>query len=122
MRSLILVSLLVSAPAAFACEGEHANSGEGKTHCNMPASAESTAAVPKEGTHTTLNVSGMSCGACADKVHAALMGVDGVTGAAVDLSGNKVEVSFDSKKTSTDKLIAAVNALGHFTATLPAGS
>ncbi len=122
MRSLVLVSLLVAAPAALACEGEHAKAGEGKSHCNMPATTASTAALPKDGTHTTLNVSGMTCGACADKVHAALMGVEGVTGAQVDLAGNKVEVAYDSKKTGADKLISAVNALGHFTATLPAGS
>lgn len=121
MRSLVLVSLLVAAPAALACGGDHAKA-EGKSSCNMPATTASTAALPKDGTHTTLNISGMTCGACADKVHAALMGVEGVTGAQVDLAGNKVEVAYDSKKTGADKLISAVNALGHFTATLPAGS
>lgn len=119
---MLLIALSLGAPTAFACEGEHAKGEEGKSHCNMPASAASTAALPKDGTHLTLNVSGMSCGACADKVHAALMGVEGVTGAQVDLAGNKVEVVYDSKKAGADKLITAVNALGHFTATLPAGS
>ena len=88
-----------------------------KKHCTMP-SAETVAALPTDGTHSTLSVSGMECGACADKVHVALMGVDGVKGARVNLSANTVEVAFDAKKTDLSKLVAAVATTGSFTATV----
>ena len=119
MIRALLLSALLYAPAALACEGEGAHaSTEGKSGCHMPAAETTTASLPKEGTHKTLAVSGMSCGACADKVHAALTGVDGVLGAKVDLASNSVEVAFDAKKTNLDKLVAAVGATGKFTAQL----
>lgn len=119
----ILLSLLIG--AALACEGEHTStastgdasaSGEGKSHCNMPQTA-STAALPADGTHITLNIAGMHCGSCADQVYSALLKVEGVKGAKVDLSTATAEIAYDSQKTSTDKLIAAVATTGKYTAT-----
>ncbi len=89
-----------------------------KSGCQMPSAEATTAALPADGTHAFLAVSGMHCGACADKVRTALISVDGVKGAKVDLANNKVEVAFDAKKTNLDKLVAAVATTGSFTATV----
>lgn len=117
MTRFLLVSMMLGAPVAFACDGEEGHA-EGKSgeHCKMP-SAESTAALPAGGTHTTMKVSGMTCGMCADKVHAALMQVPGVTGARVDLTAGTVEIAYDASKTTLDKLKAAVSGAGPFAAT-----
>jgi len=117
-RSFLLAALLSLPSAALACPDEDGSaSAEKGEHCNMP-SAETTAALPADGTHQTFAVNGMHCGACADKVHAALMKVDGVKGARVDLAANSVEVAYDAKKTNLDKLVKAVADTGSFTATV----
>ena len=83
----------------------------------MPDSSTATA-LPADGTHVKLEVSGMKCGECADKVKTALNAVDGVTGTSVDLTTGIAEVAYDAKKANTEKLLAAVAATGHFTATV----
>lgn len=117
MKRLLLLSMMLGAPAALACDGEegHAEGEKSGEHCKMP-SAETTAALPADGTHVTMSVKGMSCGMCADKVHAALMQVPGVKGARVDLAAQTVEIAYDAAKTNTEKLKAAVTTAG-FSAT-----
>lgn len=107
-RLLLLASLFVSS-AAFACPGNE-NCGS----CPMPtaSAAKSTTAALPAGTQGNLDVTGMHCGSCADKVKTALMGVDGVRGATVDHASGKVVVSFDDKKTNLDALVKAVNNTG----------
>lgn len=56
-----------------------------------------------------LKVDGMMCSACSAKVTEALKGVAGVKTAEVSLDKKMAVVCFDSAKTSTDKLVAAVN-------------
>lgn len=119
-RIALLASFLAFPSAAFACPDEDGGTASTEAkgeHCNMPTAA-TVAPLPTDGTHQELAVAGMHCGACADKVHAALIKVDGVTGARVDLAANKVEVSYDAKKTNLDKLIKAVADTGSFTATV----
>ena len=117
MRMILLAAALY-APAALACPGEEgATAKKEGAGCHMPSAEATSAALPKDGTHATLAVTGMHCGACADKVHAALMGVEGVKGAQVDIAAGKVEVAYDSKKTNLDKMIAALGATGKYTAT-----
>jgi copper chaperone CopZ len=120
MTRFLLLSMMLGAPIALACDGEegHAEAGKeekGGEHCKMPSS-ETTAALPADGTHTTMTVSGMHCGACADKVHTALMQVPGVKGARVDLAAGTVEIAYDAGKTTVEKLKAAVTGVG-FSAT-----
>lgn len=114
MRKLAIAFALIGIPVALACEGEEGASG---SHCNMPQTA-STAALPEGGTKTTLTVEGMHCGSCADKVHAALMGVPGVTGAQVELTDGKANIAYDPAKTSPEKLAEVVTKAG-FKATAP---
>lgn len=115
MRFLTSLALFVaSTGVALACEGNPNCTHE---KCNMPAT-NTASALPADGTHVKLAVAGMKCGSCADKVAAALKGVEGVKGATVDPKTGVAEVSYDSAKTSTDKLLAAVAKDGHFTATV----
>jgi copper chaperone CopZ len=113
-RFLTVVAVsLATASAAFACEDGHCD----KEHCNMPSST-ADAPLPADGTHVKLAVAGMHCGACADKVKTALIGVDGVKGATVDVSTGLAEVAYDAAKATPAKLVAAVAATGNFTATV----
>lgn len=115
MLTLALALHLASmSTPALACDGEEGKEAAGeKKGCELP-SAETMAPVPAGGTHVALTVTGMHCGSCANAVHAALMKVDGVTGAQVMLDTGAVQVAYDAKKVTTDKLLAAVTALGEF--------
>jgi copper chaperone CopZ len=110
---LFATAALFASPAALACQ-----EGDGHDHssCTMPAPA--TEALPAGTTQASFDVKGMTCGACASKVQAALKGVEGVAVANVDLEKNTATVAYDTSKTDTAKMIAAVNALGKFTATV----
>ncbi|MFN7145147.1 MAG: heavy-metal-associated domain-containing protein [Myxococcota bacterium] len=110
----VLAFSFAASGAAFACGDEKCDKS-----CAMPASTASAA--PAElpaGTKVKLKVSGMTCGSCAEKVKTALLGVEGVKGATVDAASGLAEVSYDEKKASNDKLVAAVGAIGHFTASV----
>jgi len=61
---------------------------------------------------TTLNVSGMTCGHCRDKVERALKGVPGVYGAEVDLTSGTAQVE-TSDEVRPDTLIDAVQRAGY---------
>lgn len=116
---LFALALNVASPS-FACDPATeaaAAAGGAKKSCALPT-AETTAAVPAAGTHVALNVTGMTCGGCANSVHAALMGVEGVTGAQVDIKTGIVQVAYDSAKANPEKLLAAVAALNEFKAAL----
>ncbi len=115
MRMLTIVAAsLLAVPAALACEGDH--SAEKRESCHMPA--PTAEALPADATQASLEVNGMTCGACATKVQTALKGVEGVQIANVDLDKKLVTIAYDKSKTDTAKMIAAVNATGKFTATL----
>lgn len=120
----MVLALSLALSTALACPGDDAShtaaattatSGE-KSGCPLSASASTVAALPADGTHGFLTVSGMHCGTCADKVHAALLAVPGVKGAKVDLATKRVEVAYDAASTNMDKLVAAVDKTGQFTA------
>ena len=108
---MFVFALSLVAPA-LACDGKPCDAAS----CQMPATSTETAAIPAGATVAKLKVTGMSCGACADKVKAALSGVSGVTVANVDATAGTAEVGYDAGKTKVDAIIAAVNATGHFTA------
>lgn len=60
-----------------------------------------------------LKVEGMSCNHCKMAVEKALKGLDGVSGADVDLSAKKVRVTYDPGKVDQDKLKAAIENSGY---------
>jgi len=61
----------------------------------------------------TMDVAGMSCEHCKKAVEEALMTLEGVEKASVDLSKNIVEVNFDRDKTSEEDLKEAITAAGY---------
>jgi copper chaperone len=56
-----------------------------------------------------LNVQGMTCGACVQRITAALMPIDGVQEVAVDLKTGRVRVKSEAK-VAPSQLIAALSA------------
>jgi Cu+-exporting ATPase len=58
------------------------------------------------------NVDGMSCGACSDKVVAALAKLDGVKEKQVCHVGKKAVVTFDPHTVSAEKVLAAIGGTG----------
>ncbi len=111
-RFLVLAGLFVSAPV-WACPG---NPDCTSSHCKMKSADETTAATDAveaaDGTAVTMTVAGMKCGACSDKITAALKALDGVNEAAVDHVAGTATVKVDSEKVTNDALLAAVTALG----------
>lgn len=73
------------------------------------------AALAKE-TKVSLRYTGWKCGFCAIKVEKAVANVDGV--AKVSVNKDRVEVRFDDARASTDDLIAAVERVGNFKASI----
>lgn len=61
----------------------------------------------------SLKVEGMSCNHCKMAVEKALQGLDGVSGAAVDLTAKNVKVSFDPGKVDKGKIKAAIEDAGY---------
>lgn len=60
-------------------------------------------------TQCALKVSGMTCGGCAGMVEKGLLKLDGVKTAKVDFKTGGVQVVYDSKKTTPEKIVAAFN-------------
>ena len=109
-RTLILLAATSSLGVALACGGKDCGS------CDMAAKAAASSDLTQvDGSSVTLTVSGVTCGGSAKAFHAAVLGIEGVTGATVDATG-KAEVKFDAARTDVEKLIAAVAETGNFTA------
>jgi len=117
-RSLFLVLGLLVATPALACGGGSCD----KSHCKMKSAEEVSSALAEvdaaKGDKLTLTVQGMKCGACSDKVTAALKAVDGVHAAAVSHADGQARVAYDAGKVEVAKLVAAIEALG-FRAEVP---
>ncbi len=58
-------------------------------------------------------VEGMSCDHCKKSIEEAVRALNGVTGAAVDLKQNQVEVTFDPQTVKKEELQAAVTNAGY---------
>ena len=113
----LLVSLALSTAtlvpaAAFACNG--AACDHPKAAATATAESTGSAVIPDANRSTaTLAVTGMTCGGCAGRVTAALLGVSGVGKADVDHKAGTAVVTFDKTKTSIQSLIQAVTGLGY---------
>jgi copper chaperone len=62
---------------------------------------------------TTLDVQGMSCGACVGHVTRALQGLDGVQSAQVSLQDKQAVVTYDSAKVQVAQMAEAVADEGY---------
>lgn len=64
---------------------------------------------------TTLQITGMTCAACANKIEKGLNKLDGVDVANVNLALEKASVSYDPSKINVDKLEQTIQKLGYDT-------
>lgn len=64
-------------------------------------------------TDITLSVPDISCGHCKSSIEGALVPLDGVARAEVDISKRSVEVSFDDGKLDLDTIIQAIDDQGY---------
>ncbi len=69
-----------------------------------------------------LNVTGMTCGGCADKVTRALQAINGVKEVNVSVLEGKATVQFDEHLTSPDQLKTAVQHAGYGVASTAAAA
>lgn len=60
-------------------------------------------------TQCALKVSGMFCGGCAAGVQAGLLKMKGVRAAKADYKTGQVQVEYDSKKTTPEKIVSSFN-------------
>ena len=60
-------------------------------------------------TQCALKVSGMSCGGCAGMVENGMLKVEGVKEAKVDWKTGDVNVQYDPKRTTPEKIVGAFN-------------
>src|SRR5438093_161483 len=74
-----------------------------------PAPSTAQARTNLQVTQCALKVRGMVCGGCAAMVRQGLLKIDGVRTATVDYKTGRVEVSYDSKKTGPEKILAEFN-------------
>lgn len=61
----------------------------------------------------TLKISGMTCASCAKLNQKAIMDVNGVKSANVDIATNKAIVEFDEKATNPTEIVSAIKAIGY---------
>lgn len=62
---------------------------------------------------TNLKITGMTCGSCAKLNESAILDVDGVKTAKVNIANNKAQVEFDEKKTNVEGIIKAIESAGY---------
>ena len=63
----------------------------------------------------TLQITGMTCAACANRIEKGLSKIDGVTSANVNLALEQASVTYDPAKVDAARLEAAINKLGYGT-------
>ncbi|MGE0879527.1 MAG: heavy metal translocating P-type ATPase [Acidimicrobiia bacterium] len=71
-----------------------------------------TGAPAQPSVHVDLDISGMTCAACANRIEKKLNRLDGVR-AAVNYATEKASVEFDPRVVATDELVAAVESIGY---------
>ncbi|MFT5683874.1 MAG: mercuric ion binding protein [Myxococcota bacterium] len=103
MRTALLSLALLFSVDAYACPMADAAS-----YSTAAAAVQSA-----DGTKAAFAVTGLTCTSTSAQVTAALEGIEGVTAAAVDYQTGEAVVSFDSAKTSTDALLAAITETGY---------
>jgi copper chaperone len=70
------------------------------------------AASAGEAAKTTLEIKGMTCGGCLAAVKLQLKKTEGVTGYAVSLEKGEADVSYDTAKTTPEKIADSVSMTG----------
>lgn len=70
----------------------------------------------KESKQTTLQITGMTCAACANRIEKGLNKLEGVSSANVNFALEKASVTYDPGKVGVDKLEETIKKLGYDTA------
>lgn len=70
----------------------------------------------KESKQTTLQITGMTCAACANRIEKGLNRLEGVSSANVNFALEKASVTYDPGKVGVDKLEETIKKLGYDTA------
>src|SRR6476619_1342038 len=83
------------------------------TTTTEPATATPDAGVAVEPETCVLDIDGMTCAACVNRVEKALLKVDGVTTASVNLAAETASVHFDPTRVDHAALSAAVTKAGY---------
>ena len=110
-RSLILTSALFFSGSALACP-----------MADAAAFAAAAEAVQKtDGAKASFVIDGMTCGSCSDKVVNVLAALEGVFLSAADYQTGRIEVAYDEKKTSIEKLEEAIASTGYKITDKPKG-
>jgi Cu+-exporting ATPase len=65
------------------------------------------------GSHVVLDITGMTCGACATRVETALRKVPGVAQASVNLALERADIDLAAGDSSADTLVSAVERIGY---------
>jgi len=60
-----------------------------------------------------LKITGMTCGSCAKLNESAILAIEGVKSAKVNIANNKAQVEFNEKKTSVKEIITTVEKIGY---------
>jgi copper chaperone CopZ len=106
LRTALLFALSLSAGSALACDGPGGS-------CKMSEQANRVAAmtgeIPATATVAHYTVSGLDCGNCAKELRAALESTAGVQAALVDTTKGTLDVGYDPKKISVEKIAETVN-------------
>ncbi|MDH5637078.1 MAG: heavy-metal-associated domain-containing protein [Nitrospinota bacterium] len=64
-------------------------------------------------TKRVIRIEGMSCGHCVNWLSQALMRIDGVEDAKVDLEGQQAKVSFDEGRVTNEMMSNAIERAGY---------
>ena len=102
IRSLLFSTLFLISTPSFACP-----------MADAAAFAKAAEAVQKsDGAKASFKLEGLTCGSCSEKVETELGAIKGILLSAVDYQSGRVEIAFDNKKTSVQKIEAALQKTG----------
>ncbi len=100
----VLLGLILVTSYSFACDGH----GEGEKKAGVEQSGGDV--VVAKFAALTLNVKGMTCGGCENKVKAALSGIDGVVETQkVSAEANSAVLTFDPAITSSEVIVKSLS-------------
>jgi copper chaperone len=121
MRTLIVLaaSFVLGTGTALACEGNpNCTMTASNATKTTPETEAETPAATVEGETVVINVAGMTCGGCSDKVTKALKGTEGVNSATVSFKSGSATIRYEAKTTTPDQLVQVIMTSG-FKASLP---
>jgi len=111
-RVLFAALALGLAAPALACGGGDCNKEACKPKPMSEVEKAMAVVAEADGTKVAIDVQGMTCGGCSDKVTTALQALKGVNAAAVSHQAGEARVAFDAEKIDVDKMVAAITKLG----------